>query len=205
MLAVGSSHQATPVECGAGLACGRNAVATLLLTYATTHGHTAKIADHLVEALRRRVVDVDVRDVKHIGDADPAHYDAVVAAASLHAGHHQHTMVNWVKANRAKLADRPTLFISVSLTAAEDTPEARAATQRCIDDFNEETGWRPTRCEPVAGALQYREYDVFTRVLMRLKMREGGHEADPSEDHEYTNWSALEQLAEEFAAQVIDC
>ncbi len=133
---------------------------------------------------------------------DPGAYDAVVAAASLHAGHHQRAMVDWVKADRDTLSDRPKRFISVSLTAAEDTSEAREATKRCIDDFEEETGWQPSRSEPVAGALQYREYDVFTRVLMRLKMRQGGHPADPSQDHEYTDWAALRQLAEEFAAQL---
>jgi len=148
-------------------------VATLLI-YATTHGHTARIADHLAEALRGHGVAVDLRDVKQIGDADAGVYDAVVAGASLHAGHHQRAMVNWVKANRDKLAERTTLFISVSLTAADDTPEARETTQRSMDDFEEETGWKPTRSEAVAGALQYLEYDVFTRVLMRLKMRHGG-------------------------------
>ncbi len=175
---------------------------SVLLTYATTHGHTAKVADHLAEALRAHGADVDLRDVEHAGEADLDAYDAVVAAASLHAGHHQRAIVNWLRVNRDKLTDRPTLFISVSLTAAEDTDEAREATQRCIDDLQEETGWRPSRSEPVAGALQYREYDVFTRVLMRLKMRQGGHPADPSQDHEYTDWAALRQLAEEFAAQL---
>lgn len=175
---------------------------TLLLTYATTHGHTAKIADELAQALRSQGLEVDLHDVKQAGDADPGAYDAVAAAASLHAGHHQRAMVNWVKAHRDKLAERPTLFLSVSLTAVEDTDEARDATQRCIGDFEEETGWKPSRSEPVAGALQYREYDVFTRVLMRLKMRQGGHQADPSEDHEYTDWAALRQVAKEFAAQL---
>jgi len=134
-------------------------VPTLLLTYATTHGHTAKIASRLADALRALGIDVDLRDVKQVGDADPGSYDAVVAGASLHAGHHQRAMVNWVKANRDKLAELPTLFLSVSLTAAEDTPEAREPTQRSINDFEEETGWKPTRSEPVAGALQYREYE----------------------------------------------
>ena len=177
---------------------------TLLLTYATTHGHTAKIADRLAAALRAHGLDVDLRDIKQVGDAVPGSFDAVVVGASLHAGHHQRAMLKWVKANRDALADRPTMFFSVSLTAAEDAAEARESTQRCIDDFEEETGWKPTRSESVAGALQYREYDVFTRVLMRLKMRQGGHQADPSQDHEYTDWDALEQLAEEFAAQLTD-
>jgi len=179
-------------------------VPSLLLTYATTHGHTAKIADRLAEALRAHGLDVDVRDVKQIGDRVPGSYDAVIAGASLHAGHHQRAMLNWVKANRDRLTDRPTLFFSVSLTAAEDTAEAREATQRSIDDFEEETGWKPTRSESVAGALQYREYDVFTRVLMRLKMRHAGHHEDPSLDHEYTDWEALRQWAEEFAAGLTD-
>jgi len=56
----------------------------------------------------------------------------------------------------------------------------------------------------VAGALQYLEYDVFTRVLMRLKMRKGGNQKDPSQDHDYTDWGALERLAEEFAALLTD-
>lgn len=173
---------------------------TILLVYATTHGHTAKIADHLAQALRGQGLDVDVRDVKQAGNAGLDGYDAVVAAASLHAGHHQRAMVNWVKANRDALAERPSLFLSVSLTAAEDTRESREATQHSIDDFEEETGWQPGRSKAVAGCLQYREYDVFTRVLMRLKMSQGGHDADPSQDHEYTDWAALERLAQEFAA-----
>jgi len=37
---------------------------------------------------------------------------------------------------------------------------------------------------------------------MRLKMRQGGHQADPSQDHEYTDWATLQQLAEGFAAQL---
>ena len=56
-------------------------------------------------------------------------------------------MLRWVKANREWLAQRPTLFFSVSLTAAEDTAEAREATQGSIDEFKEETGWEPTRSE----------------------------------------------------------
>ena len=47
---------------------------------------------------------------------------------------------------------------------------------------------------PIAGALQYREYDVFTRTLMRLKMRSGGHPTDPSHDHEYTDWDSVERF-----------
>ena len=174
----------------------------VLLVYATTHGRTAKIAIRLAEALGGEGVEVDVNDVKQVGDASPRDYDGVIAGGSLHGGRHQAELVDWVKHHHLELSDRPSLFFSVSLTAAEDTDEARAATQDCIDDFLDDTGWLPTRHVPVAGALQYREYDVFTRVLMRLMMRRGGHPTDTAQDYDYTDWEAVEQLGRDFAGSL---
>jgi menaquinone-dependent protoporphyrinogen oxidase len=173
-----------------------------LLLYATTHGHAAKIASRLGEALRADGVDADLREVKTAGDPSPRDYDGVIAGASLHAGHHQRPMVDWVKAHRTELAERPTAFFSVSLTAAEDSDEARTATRKCIEDFLDETGWTPDVTQAIAGALQYREYDVFTRLLMRLKMRHGGQETDTAQDHEYTDWAAVKRFATSFASRL---
>jgi menaquinone-dependent protoporphyrinogen oxidase len=177
-------------------------LATVLLIYTTTHGHTAKVARRIADRLREENVEVDIRDMKEAGDADPTDYGAVVAGASLHAGHHQRAMVTWVKEHRVALAERPSAFFSVSLTAADDTEEARTETKKCIDDFVEETGWTPGRTEPIAGALQYREYDIFTRTLMRLKMRHDGRPSDTSHDYDYTDWDAVDGFGRELAALV---
>ncbi len=58
--------------------------------------------------------------------------------------------------------------MSVSLTAADATDESRTATRELIDDFLDDTGWTPDTTLPVAGALQYQEYDFVTRLVMRL-------------------------------------
>jgi menaquinone-dependent protoporphyrinogen oxidase len=171
----------------------------VLLLYASTHGHTEKIAARIAEVLRAQGVDVELCDGKERADADPARTDGVIVAGSLHSGHHQREIVDWVKHHRSALEDRPSAFLSVSLTAAEDTDEAHEATQKCIDDFVKDTGWTPSRAVAVAGALQYREYDVFTRVLIRLMMRRGGHPTDPSHDYDYTDWEAVERFGREFA------
>ena len=177
-------------------------MAAVLVIYASTHGHTAKIAARVADGIRAAGLEADVRDVARATDLDAAPYDGVIVGASLHRVHHQREMVDWVKSHRAALAERPSAFFSVSLAAAEDTDEARETTQRCIDDFVQETDWSPTRSVPVAGALQYREYDVFTRTLMRLLMKRGGHPTDTSHDYDYTDWEAAERLGREFAALV---
>jgi menaquinone-dependent protoporphyrinogen oxidase len=177
-------------------------VADVLVIYASTHGHTAKIAGRVADGVRAAGLEADVCDVARAGDTDPAPYNGIVVGASIHRLHHQPEMVEWVKTHRTALAERPSTFLSVSLTAAEDTDEAQETTQRCIDDFVEETGWSPARSVPVAGALQYREYDVFTRTLMRLLMKRGGRPTDTRQDYDYTAWDAVERLGREFGAMV---
>lgn len=170
-----------------------------LVLFATTHGHTVRIAGQIAETLRQQGEEVDLRNVSRGDSADAGFYDAVVVGEALHMAHHQPELVEWVKANRSALSERPSAFFSVSLTAADDTDEAREATKECIDDFLEETNWTPTSTDSIAGALQYREYDVFTRTLMRLKMRAGGHTTDTSQDHEFTDWESVERFGREFA------
>lgn len=171
-----------------------------LVVYASTHGHTAKIAARIAQAMREQGLDVDLRDVAHAADAWPGRYDLVVVGASLHKERHQQEIADWVTHCRDALQQCPSVFFSVSLSAAEDTDEARAATQRCIDEFCVHTGWTPGRTERIAGCLQYREYDVFTRQLMRLLMKRMGHPTDASHDYDYTDWNAVDHLGREIAA-----
>jgi menaquinone-dependent protoporphyrinogen oxidase len=174
--------------------------ANALVVYASRHGHTVKIASRIAHAMRAQGLAVDLRDVARADDAQPGGYDIVVVGASLHKEQHQKAIADWVTARREALEQRPSVFFSVSLSAAEDSEESRAATQRCIDEFCAQTGWTPARTERIAGCLQYREYDVFTRQLMRLLMRRMGQPTDASHDYDFTDWDAVERFGREIAA-----
>ena len=50
-----------------------------------------------------------------------------------------------------------------------------------------------------AGALQYREYDLMTRLVMRVLMRRGEHPTDVAHDYDYTDWDSVDPLADERA------
>jgi menaquinone-dependent protoporphyrinogen oxidase len=58
----------------------------------------------------------------------------------------------------------------------------------------------PDRTASFAGALQYREYDPFTRLLIRLMMARGHHPTDTSRDHVFTDWDAVDAFAADVAA-----
>jgi menaquinone-dependent protoporphyrinogen oxidase len=173
--------------------------ARALVIYASTHGHTAKVAERIAQAMREQALEVDLRDAATAVNAEPDRYDVVVVGASLHREHHQHEIADWVTAHRAALDRRPSVFFSVSLSAADDSEESRAATRRCIDELCAQTGWTPGRTERIAGCLQYREYDVFTRQLMRLMMKRVGQPTDASKDYDFTDWEAVDRLGREIA------
>lgn len=175
----------------------------VLVIYASTHGHTAKIAKAIGVALEQQGATVELHRVTP-GEAEPAprDYDAVVVGASVHAGHHQRELVEWAERHRTGLASLPSAFFSVCLTAADDSEESRTATRKYLDEFVELTGWTPHRSTTFAGALQYREYDFPTRLLMRLLMHRMHHPTDVSQDYDYTNWDAVDRWAREFAGEL---
>jgi len=167
----------------------------LLIAYASKHGHTRKIAARLADVVRESGAQVDVFDLIHGPQPVITEYDVVVVGASIHAGHHQKEVVDWVRRRSIRLSAMPSAFFSVCLTAADETDEARSTSQRYIDEFLDDTGWRPTRTATFAGSLQYREYDFMTRLLIRLMMARGGHPTDTSQDYDYTDWDAVAAFA----------
>ena len=173
----------------------------ILILYASTHGHTAKIAARIGATLEHDGATVDLHWLHAIEtQRAPSGYDAVILGASIHAGHHQRALVGWAERHHTALGLIPSAFFSVCLTAADDTAESRAATRGYLDDFVEQTGWTPGQSVTFAGAVQYREYGVATRALMRLLMRRMHHPTDASQDYDYTDWDAVERWAHELAA-----
>ena len=175
----------------------------VLVLYASTHGHTAKIATRIAEALEHAGAPVDLRRADRKDDPSPSDYAAVIAGGSIHAGHHQRELVAWLRSHATSLGAMPSAFFSVSLSAADDTDEARAQARKYVDDFVEETGWTPRRTASFAGALQYLEYDFFTRLLIKMMMHKGGHPTDSSQDYDYTDWDAVWAFGRDVAGMVL--
>jgi menaquinone-dependent protoporphyrinogen oxidase len=175
-------------------------MAAVLIVYASTHGHTGKIASRIADAIRAAGADATVLAVGDAGGLRLADFDAVVVGASIHAGHHQRELVDWARHHAAGLNGMPSAFFSVCLAVAEDSDEARTAARGYVDDMLELTGWTPREAVTFAGALQYREYDFMTRLAMRLMMQRGGHPTDISRDYDYTDWDAVERFGRDCAA-----
>lgn len=167
----------------------------ILLTYGTTEGQTAKIADFISDVLGSHGHEVTVVDVRETADT-PDGYDAVVVGASIHMGTHDQRIVDFVVRHRDALGRLPTAFFSVSLAAYGDTAEAEGY----VEEFAKRTGWRPGRVGVFGGALLYTQYGFLKRRMMRRIVRDkpGNLGMDLSRDYVYTDWDRVKAFAEDF-------
>ena len=173
----------------------------LLVLYGTTDGQTRKVACELSLTLRSLQVDVDLVNAREQLDPRPEDYDAVIVAASVHAGGYQRAVRRWVKGHAAALAKRPAAFVSVCLGILEKNPKTDAALASIVQTFAKQTGWQPPIVKYVAGALLYTKYNWFLRRIMRRIAARAGGATDISRDYEYTDWKDLQSFAREFATR----
>lgn len=172
----------------------------ILLVYGTTEGQTRKISGFVAEQLAQRGHRTEV--VNAIDEAaattDPRNFDAVIVAASIHAGHYQSAIVHFVSKHLAEIDACPNAFLSVSLAAAGGDEDDVHGLERCLATFTQQTGWTPRLTHHVAGAFRYTAYDFLKRWAMKYIAYRKGGPTDVSKDHELTDWTDLTRFAAEF-------
>jgi menaquinone-dependent protoporphyrinogen oxidase len=137
-----------------------------------------------------------VLDLKRSKDVPLNSTDAVVIGGSIHMGKHDESVGDFVRKNRQALERLPSAFFSVSLAAHGDMENARAY----VENFEQETSWRPAQVGYFGGALLYRQYRLIKRMMMKRIVRDkpGNLSLDTSRDHEYTEWDDVKRFAEDF-------
>ncbi|MDX3797325.1 flavodoxin domain-containing protein [Streptomyces sp. AK04-3B] len=100
---------------------------SVLVTYGTTNGSTARIAEAVAEVLRKDGLTVDLLPARSV--ARVTSYDAVVVGGGLYAGRWHKDARRFVRRHRAGLAERPVWFFSsgpLDASASErDIPPVR--------------------------------------------------------------------------------
>lgn len=153
------------------------------------------------EAVRRAGHDAQVIDIRRPPSGFLLDkFDAILVGASIHLGKHSRHLSDFVHRHKARLEAVLTGFFSVSLSAAVEKQKADA--DRCLDAFLQKAKWSPTIKTTIAGGLLYREYGFLKRWMMKKIAKDAGKDTDTSQNHDYTDWKAVDQFVKEFLAQL---
>jgi len=185
---------------------------SVLVVYVTREGHTRHIAEDVGATLGAQQRLFDVIDAACIPERFSLEkYAAAIVSASLHLGKHEPEILKFVKDNLSESQQIPTMFLSVSLSQVtvenpnappEKRAEAQTDVKRTIDSFLAETGWHPSHIAAVAGALMYSRYNFAIRFVMRLIARKAGAPVDTTRDYEFTDWTKLHGLVDDFVQSI---
>ena len=173
----------------------------VLVFYATTEGHTAKICQRIADALHEQGLAADVIEAG-TGCVRPDDYDGTVVAASVHGGRYQRAVRLWVRTHAAALTQIPSAFVSVCLGVLQTEPKVQEAVVATEQRFLTETGWNPSMRKSVAGALLNTRYNWLKRWIMKQIAAKAGGDTDTRRDFEYTDWADVRRFAEAFARHV---
>jgi menaquinone-dependent protoporphyrinogen oxidase len=172
--------------------------------FATTEGQTRRIAERIAKRLCEH--GLESRAMAIASDAarqvDWSRVRGAMVGASLHLQKYQPEAVAFARLHHRELTAIPSVFFSVSLAAASKNPDRVDAARRLAEKFAIDTGWRPLRISSLAGRLAYTLYPWWMRLIMRRIARKEGESLDTSRDHEYTNWTSVEHLADSLASQI---
>jgi len=171
-------------------------MAKILVVYGTAYGQTERIVRRIVERLTS-----DGHGVwMHKGDSLPKQlrlddYDACVVAGSIIRGRHQRYIRRFARRNNGYLNRARSAFVSVSGAAQGSPQQAR----EYIDEFVQETGWRPRFTASFAGAMAYTQYGPLLCWVTKVVSRRRGGPTDTTRDHDFTEWEAVDRFAERLA------
>ena len=107
---------------------------TVLVTYGTTNGSTAEIAEAVADVLRKEGLAVESRPARSVTNV--SRYDAVVVGGGLYAGRWHKDARRLVRRHRGELAKRPVWFFSsgpLDASASErDIPPVRGVRRAMV-------------------------------------------------------------------------
>ncbi|HEX9764216.1 MAG TPA: menaquinone-dependent protoporphyrinogen IX dehydrogenase [Candidatus Acidoferrales bacterium] len=179
-------------------------MARVLILYATTEGHTARVAERIAKRLRDKGHRVESQRADASATSlDLERYETVIVGAPVHYGRHPGHLRSLLRKHCAALAARPGAFFSVSLSAGGPGAKPRAA-RRYVETFLRQVGWQPRLTEAFGGALQYSRYGAFKRLLVLAFVGLAGGDTDTSRDYEYTDWEAVDRFADRATGDRFD-
>jgi len=169
----------------------------ILIVYGTTEGQTRKISRFIENIYLKAGHTVELADAT-IEPPAPDGYDAVLIGSSIHIHKYQSALTHYISRNVNVLNKIPGAFFSVCLAVASGMEEEHREADKIKNDFLMQTGWNPLMSVQIAGALKYTEYDFFKRLIMKMISKREGQTTDTSKDHEFTDWNAVTNFANEF-------
>ena len=168
----------------------------ILILYSSIDGQTKNISQKIQEILSFKN-DVELLPIESSLSLDLSSFSKIIIGASIRYGKHKPEVYNFIKINKQILNKTKNAFFSVNVVARKqekNTPE----TNPYIKKFLKISNWRPKKIGVFAGRVDYPNYGLFDKYVIKLIMFLTNGPTDTSQSYEFTDWSKVDQFAKEL-------
>jgi len=171
-------------------------MSSTLIIYSTTNGQTKAICNKIGSILKltRSTEIVLIDDVNNLNISN---YDQIVIGASIRYGKHNPKLFQFIENNISILEANNNVFFSVNAVARK--PEKNSPdTNPYMEKFLTLSPWQPALLGVFGGKIDYQKYKFVDKHMIRLIMWITKGPTDMSKAHEFTNWSKVEEFANQI-------
>ena len=160
----------------------------VLIAYASKHDATAEIAMAVASILRKRGLDVDVRDVSHIEAVSP--YDAVIVGSAVYMGNWMKSAVQFIETFADDLSQNLVWLFSSGPTGEGDPVELLKGVRY------------PDALKPIIERIQPVDIALFHGRLDQESLSFGEKlitKMVKAPEGDFRNWEMINQWADKIA------
>ncbi len=155
----------------------------ILIAYASRCGSTGEVAAEIAKTLAQAGACVEVKPIKEVTDL--AGYQSVFVGSAIRVAKWLPEAADFVRANRATLQRVPTVFFTVCMTLAEDTPANRAKAAGFIDPVRSMLS--PYAEGYFAGKVDPQRLSFIDNAMLQIKSTPVG---------DFINWDKIREWAQ---------
>ena len=167
-----------------------------LLIYSSTDGHTKTICNRITKFLNEdgfsKVVSLEEATKINLSE-----FNKIIIGASIRYGKHSKELYKFVNSNKNILDNKQGIFFSVNVVARK-LEKNSAETNPYIKKFLKLSKWKPKKIEVFAGRVDYPNYNIMDKYIIKLIMFITKGPTDTSQSYEFTDWSRVDNFAMEL-------
>ena len=170
-------------------------MASILILYSTTDGHTREICDHLQQLVEKSGDKVTLLCLNDDPEVDLTSFDKIVIGASIRYGKHNVKVYKFIEDNQSVLNSKPNAFFSVNAVARK-AEKAQPHTNPYLQKFLKQIAWQPKELAVFAGKIDYQIYGTLDRFMIRFIMWMTKGPTDPNTNIEFTDWDQVDKFGQ---------
>ena len=171
-------------------------MSSFLVIYSSTDGHTKKICERIKNFINDENL-AELFSLEEVKKVDLSNFEKIIIGASIRYGKHSKELYNFIKLNKNILDQKKCAFFSVNVVARK--PEKNTAeTNPYINKFLKISKWKPNKIKVFAGKVDYPNYNLIDKYIIKFIMFITGGPTDTSQSYEFTDWSKVDDFSEEL-------